>query len=87
MAKKSQKQTPKKAKASIAAVATKAQQIIGLLRRPNGASIPELTKATVWQAHSIRGFLSGTIRKKMGLQIVSSITDGKDRRYHIAEAP
>lgn len=84
MAKTSQRQ--KQTKAKTAAAMTKAQQIVGLLRRPSGASIPELTKATDWQAHSIRGFLSGTIRKKMGLEIASSITEGKDRRYRIAEA-
>lgn len=64
----------------------KTQQILGLLQRPNGASIPELTKATEWQAHSVRGFLAGTVRKKMGLNVTSTREDGKDRRYRIAGA-
>ena len=50
--------------------ANKTQQILGMLQRPNGASIPELIKATEWQAHSVRGFLAGTVRKKMGLGMI-----------------
>ncbi len=38
---------------------TKSQQIVALLSRPNGASLPELMKATDWQAHSVRGFMAG----------------------------
>lgn len=64
--------------------ATKTEQVLGLLRRTKGASIADITNATGWQSHSIRGFLSGTVRKKMGLDVVSE-TDGKGiRRYRIA---
>ena len=49
---------------------TKIQIFIAPLRRPKGASIPELAKATNWQPHSVRGFLSGTLKKKQGLGIV-----------------
>ena len=69
-----------------AAATSKTQQIVGLLKRSNGASIPELVKATDWQAHSLRGFLSGTLKSKMGLEITSTREDGKDRRYRITEA-
>ena len=62
---------------------TKVAKIIGLLRRNNGATIAELTKATSWQAHSVRGFMSGTLKKKQGIQISSSQEDGKPRRYFI----
>ena len=62
---------------------TKAARIIGLLQRNNGATIAELTKATSWQAHSVRGFMSGTLKKKQGFQINSSQEDGKPRRYFI----
>lgn len=62
----------------------KTLQILGMLQRPNGASIAELIKATEWQAHSMRGFLAGTVRKKMGLDVTSTREDGKDRRYRIA---
>ena len=68
-------------------VASKTQQILCLLQRPNGASIPELTKATAWQAHSIRGFLAGPLKKKLGLSVTSSRAEGKDRHYRLAEAP
>ena len=65
------------------AATTKSQQIIDLLKRANGASIAELAKATGWQDHSVRGFMSGTLKKKLGLEIVSARDDGKDRRYQI----
>ena len=64
---------------------TKSQILIALLRRPIGASIPELAKAADWQAHSVRGFLSGTPKKKQGLAIASTRDDGRDRRYRIVE--
>ena len=64
---------------------TKSQILIALLRRPKGASIGELTKASDWQAHSVRGFLSGTLKKKQGLAIASTREEGKDRRYHLLE--
>ena len=65
---------------------SKSAQIITLLKRPNGASIPELVKVTTWQAHSVRGFMSGTLKTKRGLLITSEQTEGKDRRYKIAGA-
>ena len=62
---------------------TKAAKIIGLLLRNNGATIAELTKATSWQAHSIRGFMSGTLKKKQGVLIKSDQEEGEPRRYFI----
>jgi len=63
---------------------TKTNQVLGLLRRARGASISDLSTATGWQAHSVRGFLSGIVKKKMGL-VVASEKDGKGvRRYRIA---
>ena len=47
------------------------------------ATLADLMVATAWQRHSIRGFLSGTVRKKLGLNLVSDITDGGERRYRI----
>ena len=67
------------------AASTKSQILIALLRRPKGASIAELAKASDWQAHSVRGFLSGTLKKKQGLAITSTREEGKDRRYHVGE--
>jgi hypothetical protein len=61
---------------------TKAGQIISLLGRSGGASIAEMMKITGWQAHSIRGFLSGHL-KKIGRRAQSSQDDTGTRRYRI----
>ena len=58
-------------------------KILALLRRPGGASLAQLKKATGWQAHSVRGFLSGALKKKMGLRIDSAKRDG-ERTYRLA---
>jgi hypothetical protein len=63
---------------------SKSAVIIELLGRPEGASLEDMTLATGWQAHSVRGFLSGTLKKKMGRSVTSSLVDGV-RRYR-AEA-
>ena len=62
---------------------TKADIVLKKLRSAKGATIESLTEATGWQAHSVRGFLSATVRKKLGLPLVSEI--GKDgvRRYRV----
>ncbi len=64
---------------------TKAGQIVGLLSRPAGASIAEMMKATGWQAHSLRGFISGHL-KKLGRSVHSGLDDGGTRRYRIETA-
>ena len=61
---------------------TKTGRMVALLRRPQGASLGELVKATDWLENSVRGALSGTIRKKLGLQLQSTRT-GKIRRYRL----
>ncbi len=70
-------------KAGSAKARTKGEQIVAMLRRPTGASIAELIKATGWQAHSVRGFLSGSLKKKRNIEVSSNMTDGT-RRYLIA---
>src|SRR6202163_3214388 len=75
---------PKKApkggkKAGPARDGSKAQKILDLLKRLEGATLKGLMKATDWQAHSVRGFLSGTIGKKMGPTIVSTKGDDGER--------
>ena len=64
----------------------KSGQIVSLLQRQTGASIAELMKATGWQAHSVRGFISGTLKRKQGLVVNSAVEEGKDRRYVIVGA-
>jgi uncharacterized lipoprotein YajG len=66
-----------------AARVTKHDRILTLLRRRDGASITEIMEATSWQQHSVRGFLAGTIKKKLGLALTSSKTAGELRRYRI----
>ena len=62
---------------------SKTARILALLGRAAGASLPELTKATGWQAHSIRGFLSGTVKKKMGLRVRSISRENGTRAYRL----
>jgi hypothetical protein len=67
--------------------ASRSATIMRLLSRKSGASIEDLTEATGWQAHSVRGFLSGTIRKRMGLNLLSEADSAGKRRYRLAETP
>jgi hypothetical protein len=46
----------------------------------------DLQSVTGWQAHSVRGFLSGTVKKKLNLLLSSQLTAKGERRYHIAKA-
>lgn len=62
---------------------TKHDGILTLLSRRDGATVPEMMDATGWQQHSVRGFLAGTVKKKLGLTLVSSKTSGELRRYCI----
>jgi hypothetical protein len=61
---------------------SKQDKIIEMLRRPQGATIKAIMKATGWQQHSVRGFFAGTVRKKLKLKLVSEKTGG-DRVYRI----
>ena len=71
-------------KAAMAPKTGKIDKIIAMMRRPKGASIDDLTKATAWQAHSVRGAISGTLRKKQRLNVVSE-KFGDVRLYRIAD--
>jgi hypothetical protein len=55
---------------------SKQGKILALLRRPNGAGLDLLVKETGWQKHSVRGFLAGTVRKKLKLALLSEKIDG-----------
>ncbi len=63
---------------------TKHARIIAMLRMPTGATIAAIMTATDWQQHSVRGFLAGVVRKKLGLNLVSEQTD-KGRVYRIKD--
>ncbi len=62
---------------------TKKQIALSLLERPKGASITEMQGAMGWQAHSVRGFLAGTVRKIPGVTLVSDKIENGPRRYRI----
>jgi hypothetical protein len=63
---------------------TKHARIIAMLRAPAGATLAAIMTATEWQPHSVRGFLAGVVRKKLGLNVVSEQTD-KGRVYRIKD--
>lgn len=63
---------------------SKQEEVLLLLRRQNGASIEEIVAATDWQPHSVRGFLSGAVKKRLGIDVVSEKGEDGVRRYHVA---
>ena len=62
---------------------SKAAKVLDLLKRPGGTTAKELMKATGWQPHSVRGFLSGTVSKKMGLAVASTKGEDGERSYSV----
>jgi len=64
---------------------SKKDEIIALLSSAAGATLPQLMAATGWQKHSVRGFLSGTLIKKMGLKLSSSKNEAGERLYRVSE--
>jgi hypothetical protein len=82
-AKKSPKSAKKAKTAKAVREGSKTDRILELLKRPGGVTAKELMKATGWQPHSVRGFLSGTIGKKMGLTVTSVKGEEGDRTYSV----
>jgi len=63
---------------------TKKAKILDLLKRPGGVTLKALMKATGWQAHSVRGFLSGTLAKKMGTPVESFKPAAGERAFRLS---
>ncbi len=78
---KKAKSAPPKAKGT--REGSKTAQVLELIKRPGGATMQELMAATEWQPHSIRGFISGTLGKKMGLTVESAKTEDGKRSYSL----
>jgi hypothetical protein len=97
---KSKRARPRKARAAVKATKatvrksvahrkggnSKQDHVLGLLRRSSGATIENITQATGWQSHSVRGFFAGVVRKKLGLTLLSEKIDD-ERIYRIAGGP
>jgi hypothetical protein len=65
---------------------SKQDEVLRLLRAPNGATIENVMEATGWQSHSVRAFFASVVRKRFGLTLLSEKADG-ERIYRIARAP
>ena len=79
---------PKKAtkpKAEGAREGSKTATVLALIQRAKGATLAEIMDATSWQAHSVRGFISGTLGKKMGLTVSSTKREDGTRVYSVAK--
>jgi hypothetical protein len=62
---------------------SKTEKVLELLKRSGGATLKEIMKVTAWQSHSVRGFLSGTVGKKMGLTVAPTKGEDGERNYSL----
>ena len=72
-----------KPKAESAREGSKTATVLALIQRAKGATLAEIMKTTSWQAHSVRGFISGTLGKKLGLTVISSKGKDGERSYSV----
>src|SRR6202023_833202 len=77
--------TPLKADEPKVERVTKQERVLTLLSQPEGASIEEMMQATDWQQHSVRGFLAGTVKRKLGFSLTSLKPNGGVRRYRTSK--
>jgi hypothetical protein len=69
--------------ANVAREGSKKADVLALMRRSKGATLAEIIEKTGWQAHTVRGFISGTLTKKLGLNVESFRSEDKERSYRI----
>ena len=86
VARRSRKSAPTKSapKHEAATKTSKQNVVLALLRRQQGASIAEIIEATGWQPHSVRGFMSGALKKRLQIPVVSDKDETGERRYRVA---
>jgi len=72
-------------KASTPRAVSKQARLIEMLQRPEGATIDEIVKALTWQSHTVRGAMSGALKKKLGLKVESEKVSDRGRVYRVAE--
>jgi len=77
------KQTAKATKPKGTRSGSKAEKVLGLMKRKEGATLAEIARATDWQNHSVRGFVSGHVIKKLGLKVESTKSEAGERTYRI----
>jgi len=63
---------------------SKTETVLALMKQPGGTTLKAIMEVTQWQAHSVRGFISGTLGKKMGLSVASAKGDNGERTYSIS---
>ncbi len=68
---------------NIAREGSKKSEVIDLMRRSQGATLAEIMELTGWQAHTVRGFVSGTLIKKLSLNVESFRSNEKERTYRV----
>jgi hypothetical protein len=78
------KKSAKKRPGTAAPGLPKLAHLDALLRRPEGATLDQISASIGWQAHSVRGAMSGTLKKKQGLTITSDKAEDGQRIYRIA---
>lgn len=83
---RSRQPAPPAAVAPAAGSASKQAQLIALLRSPSGATLPQMTQLTGWQPHTVRGTISGVLRKRLGLTVACSLSEAGVRTYRIEAA-
>lgn len=81
---KAAKKASPKPEANVARDGSKKAIVLAMMKRPDGATLSEITQETGWQPHTVRGFISATIGKRLGLEVKSTKREDGERVYQIA---